>query len=949
MVRYQLKLLGGFVLLADDELVVVRAAHERVLSILALTAHIPVDRDRIVTELWGDDPPVSARNTLQVHVSAIRKLAPGIIDTTPSGYALAASVATDVTSFQQLAVEALRIDGATDWNMVVKSCSAAIDLWRGTPFDAIPDSGDAAPVRVRLTEQYLEILERRAEAMLSLGRDEEVVAELEGLVRLHPLRERFWEHLMLGRYRLGRQADALRAFREVSTILGEELGIEPGERLRSLEESILMQLPPARTGGAAIPHNLPVATSTFIGREDVSLRIAQSIATYSTVSITGGPGVGKSRLATEVAWRVVSGFPAGAYVVRLAGASSSFDVAAEIVATVGGSEVTSDLELIAQGLSQRPMLLILDNCEHVLAPVNVFCTAAAQASGPLRVVTTTRRVIGLADEHVVTLPPLPVPAERDIDPDSVLMSPAVRLLIDRSRTHTSDFRTTDLDPTIIASIVRQTAGVPLALEMAARWIASVGIHEFENLRHLVEDPTIDGAIELSVRLMAPEDRAFFYAASVFSGQATLRTLATVCAPLDPLIEATGSATRLVESSLLHNEIGPSGRMTYSMLQPIREFAQRRLELSGRADAVVRRMVDRYASVAPTFDVESASAIDAAMPDLRKSLRWLLDADDIERAEVIANALVPYWVARYLTWEAEAWFTEILERSKPDPRFETLWAAAWVAFNGNDYTTATARYERLRELAVAAEDQLYEGRALYGIARMQLPVDRPLGLQTLTSALDVFRGTKSKADIGECLMGLGFGYAWMGESEAAEPFLVEGYEIGVEIGDHRLIAQCRRFASLAAYFDDRKDASVRLAAEARAAAAEAVDSRVLGGALIQSALVETRWGDLATAATYAADALRPLPDAASIDIALVFIGCIPVLVEAGEAQLAADAFGHIDMIAASRNWQAIHDVNPSVAHFRARVPSIEVPTDDLGTTRAAIQRTLESIASNPATR
>jgi DNA-binding SARP family transcriptional activator len=943
MDRYALLLLGRFELLRNDTPVPVRAAHRRVLSVLAINPGDAVERDRLIGELWGEQPPPSAKNALQVHVSAIRKLAPGSIETTSNGYRLSPFVETDVAEFQLDASDALRRTDDPDWENVLSSCSTAIEKWHGAPYDEIPESTEASPIRARLTEQYLEILERRAEALLSLGREEEVVAELEELVRQHPLRERLWEYLMLGRYRLGRQADALRAFRELSTILGEELGIEPGTRLKSLEEAILMQLPEAQTGGAATPHNLSVLTSSFIGRRDATQRVAKAISENPIVSLVGGPGVGKSRLASEVAWRLISEFPAGVYVVSLAGAANASDVAAEIVATVGSSEVTSDLEMIARGLCRRPMLLILDNCEHVVAPVNVFCSAVAGVSGQLRVLTTTRRKIGIVEEHVELVSPLAVPDDAELDPETLLASPSVRLLMDRARMHATDFRPTDLQPAAIAAIVRQADGVPLALEMAARWISSVGLEEFRDLRDLVEDETIDGAIELSVRLMSPADRQFFYSASVFAGKATLRTIGIVCAPGESLIEAAGSATRLVESSLLVNELGPSGRMTYSMLQPVREFARRYLDRSGDTPEITERMVERYRSVAPTFDTETADAIDRAMPDLRQSLRWLLDRGDVEGAETIANALAPYWVARYLTWEADRWFVEILGQAGSNPSLETLWNAGWVAFNGNEYATAGERYERLRSLAVDATEPLYEGRALYGLARMDLPIDRTRGIETLVEALEVFRSTNSRADIGECLMALGFGYVWMGQPEPAKPFLEEGYAIGESEGDHRLMAQCRRFGALGAYFEDDQETALRYAAESREAAAKAADTRVLGGARIQSALVEARWGELAIAARYIADALLALPEAATIDTALVFVGAIPVLVEGGDTELAAEVFSHIDAIAASRGWQPIHTVNPMVAKYRAKLRPIEPPSTDLLKTRASVQAALEDMA------
>ncbi len=907
-----------------------------------------MNTDHIVGELWGDTPPATAKNALQVHVSAIRRLAPGIIETTPSGYRLSADVDTDIFGFEAHARVAFQASEQPDWAAIADACAAAVGLWRGQPFESIPESQDATPVRIRLTEQYLETLERGAEARLSLGREEEVVAELEQLVATYPLRERLWEYLMVGRYRLGRQAEALGAFREVSAILGEELGIEPGRRLRTLEEQILMQLPEVRTRGAATPHNLAVIKTSFIGREDTVTRVVD-LATdangHRLISLVGGPGVGKTRLATEVAWRLLPGFPGGVFMVSLAGASNAAEVAAEIASTVGSSEETDDLEMIARSCAKRPILLVLDNCEHVVAPVNVFCAAATGADGPLRIVTTTRRKIGLSGEHIESVEPLPIPHANETDPQVVLTNPSAKLLIDRVGLYTQDFQPTDPRLSAIVAIVNGTDGVPLALEMAARWIPTVGIQEFNELRDLIEDDSLDGAIELSVRLMPSSDRDFFYAASVFAGKATLETIATVCDPDEALIDAAGSVTRLVESSLMVNELGPSGRMTYSMLRPIREFALERLRDAGKAEEVIIKMVERYRSVAPTFHTETTDAIDSAMPDLRQSLRWLIDNGRIGDAEVLAGALTPYWVARYLTWEADRWFTEILDTPDFQPSLDTIWMSGWVAFNGNAYDAALELYEALKDRASQDGDPLYEGRALYGKARIDLPVDRSAGIETLTHALALFRATESTPDIGECLMALGFGYVWMGQSEQARPFLEEAYSVGESLNDFRLMAQCRRFQTLGAYFDDDEKTAMHHSAESREFAARAADTRVLGGARIQSALVEARWGDMSVAAGYVADALRLLPEAAEVDTALVFVGAIPVLVGSDKTELAAEAFGHIDAIASARNWQPIHTVNPSVAHFRSMLGTIEPPANHLLTTRASVQSALDRITAS----
>jgi DNA-binding SARP family transcriptional activator/streptogramin lyase len=219
---------------SDDGRPIALGGHKQraLLALLLLHANEVVSRDRLIDELWEADPPETARTALQVHISQLRKAVgrERIVTQAPGYRAVVEAGELDLERFEQLLV-----DGAD-----AAALREALGLWRGTPLAELGDSFARAE-RGRLEEQRLLALERRIDADLALGRHAELVPELEGLVREHPLREHLRGQLMLALYRCGRQADALDVYRQGHRLLSEELGLEPGEELRGLERAILTQ------------------------------------------------------------------------------------------------------------------------------------------------------------------------------------------------------------------------------------------------------------------------------------------------------------------------------------------------------------------------------------------------------------------------------------------------------------------------------------------------------------------------------------------------------------------------------------------------------------------------------------------------------------------------------------------------------------------------------------
>jgi tetratricopeptide (TPR) repeat protein len=535
-------------------------------------------------------------------------------------------------------------------------------------------------------------------------------------------------------------------------------------------------------------------------------------------------------------------------------------------------------------------------------------------------------------------------------------------LIDRAESADRSFRARDADPAQLAALCRRTDGIPLAIELAATWLPSIGVDEVIDL---AGDPapgafggldshhrSLRHAVDWSFGLLTESDQRLVAAASVFRGSFVLDAFRAVCAPDATASESAGTVSRLVESSLLVPERRDGG-LRYRMLEPVREYGAARLEEIGEAAAVavrharwlLRRAIELGEVIGRETDPARAQQhIDAELADYRAAMQFFLDAGDHESAASLATRLTGYWFARYLGWEAIRWLDAALEGAMSDVvRVQATWTAGWAAYSRADYAAATTRYEESRALAEGIGERGAVGRAVFGQGRIELPRDPAKGRALVREALAVFTEAGMERERGDCLLALGFTAARQGEVAEAEALLGEGLEIMERCGSLRSRAIGHRYLSMAAWHSEERDKAFEHADEAERLARLADDRPAIGGALIQRALVEARWGSTAVAAAAVIEALGQLPTRHEIDHCLVFFGALDVLFSTGHGELAARVLDHVDRVFSEHGWVSVDVRMPVVARWRAMAADTEV--EDLPAVSSAdLAKVLRSILS-----
>jgi predicted ATPase/DNA-binding SARP family transcriptional activator len=690
------RVLGSLEVRDGDGLLELGAAKQRaLLAVLLLNVNQTVSRDRLIDELWGDNAPETAVQSIHVYVSRLRKvLPPQTLLTRPPGYALKIERdELDLHRFEQMVVDGRISLAAGDPDRGSRVLRDALALWRGPAFAEFAEEPFARTEIARIDELRLAALEDRIEADLALGRQATVIGELEALVTENPHREHLREQLMLALYRSGRQPEALAAYHDAREKLAE-LGLGPGERLRELERKILNHdpslEPPSRRSVGATPTNLPAQPTSFVGRERELAEIVATVASdrASVLTLTGAAGSGKTRLAVAAAWRVADHFPHGVIFISLEHVRDAALVAPAIARALDLHSPPDELEdAIERRLRGRRVLLVLDNFEHVLAA----------APAVARLVTATSVFL------VTSRAPLYIAAEREYPVPTMAPHEARELFVERARALAPNFESSRT----AAAICQRLDNLPLAIELAAARVDVLApeaiLRRLNSMLSLLttgprdaptRQQTLRAALDWSYDLLPDLAKTLLSRLAVFVGEFSLAAAERVC---DADLE---TVQVLVDNSLVRTH---DGRL--SLLDAVSEYASERLSGGGEAEAVRLRHARYFAELGDqmfqsgrrgdddggwaSWAIANSGNLEAARSVLKATHSRL---DELRLIAPLASAQA-YTERRH---EALGTLEEVLEGVdlSDHRRCEIEFLAAWLAGK-------CGRHTRGRELAAAS--------------------------------------------------------------------------------------------------------------------------------------------------------------------------------------------------------------------------------------------------------
>ncbi|MDQ4042275.1 MAG: NB-ARC domain-containing protein, partial [Actinomycetota bacterium] len=680
------------------------------IKLLALAPRHRLHREQAMNLLWADLDPEAAANNLHhaLHV-ARRTVEPATAPATVASRYLhlrGEQLALCPSGLLWVDVEAFEEAAATARHTLEPAAyRAAIELYSGELLPQDPYEPWAEERRAQLREVYLSLLLELAgvyeegkefgEAIEALGR---VVAEA-------PTHEGARVRLMRLYALLGRRREALGQYERLREALFRELGAEPEAAASRLQEEIWAgTLPPADSPAlvGSLPdeppegagrHNLPLARTSFVGRERETLEVKRLLSMTRLLTLTGAGGSGKTRLALKVASDLAGAYPDGAWLVEMAGLSEG-ELVPQTVARVLSVREEPDrslVETLKDALRSRRMLLVLDNCEHLIEGVVRLVDALLGTCPHLRILATSREALDIADEINWVVPSLSVPDSRREAPTTGELEgyESARLFMERASYRNPSFVLTPRNAKAVAQICRRLDGIPLTIELAA---ARVGVLSAEQIALRLDHSlrllttggrtavprhrTLRATLDWSHELLAGPERKLFGRLSVFAGGWTLEAAEAV--GVGEGIEeedVLDLLSRLLDKSLVVTETPlEEGALRYRMLEPVRQYGLERLEASGEAERVRERHAQQYLALAEQAEPELMEADQASWlkrlgiehANLRAALSWTLgpeDAEPKERAELglrLAATLGQFWNAHSPS-EGREWLERGLAR------------------------------------------------------------------------------------------------------------------------------------------------------------------------------------------------------------------------------------------------------------------------------------------------
>ncbi len=791
------------------EIVEVPGARLRALLImLALHPGQLVTASQLIDGLWPEEMPAAAANALQALVSRLRRALPEpVIESRPSGYQIKIDPrSTDIVRFEDLAA-AGRAQLRDDPTAAGQTLRQALALWRGPALTDVAETDFGQAAIARLDELRLTAIEHRIDADLRTGNTSSLVAELEGLVIAYPMREPLAARLMRALHAADRRGAALEVYEQTRKRLVNQLGVEPSAELAALHLDILRDEPPA----APVPQpatpisnhishkntNLRAELTSFVGRDAELQQVAELLGAHRLITLTGPGGAGKTRLAVEAARAELPAMPDGVWLVELAPVTDPADVTSAVLSTLGLREQVlvyptrprrlmpeaplppDELSRLLSALASKRTLLVLDNCEHLIAAAAALADRVLAACPQVLIMATSREPLNITGEALwtvgpLTLPPDPaatsLPAERAV----VQESASVRLLTQRARAVAPGFVVTEDNAPAVAMICRALDGMPLAIELAAARLRTMAPEQvaarlsdrFQLLTGgsrtaMPRHQTLRAVVDWSWDLLDDAERALWRRFSVFAGGATLEAAEQVCSgsgvPADQILDLL---TALAEKSLLIVRHDPP---RYRMLEIIRAYGQERLSEAGESEEVREAHAQYFTRLAEAAQDHLLRAeqldwlrrLSADQDNLHAAIRGAVAVGDGPVAVRLTAALGWYWSLRTMKVEGAELIGEAVSvpgavaAADPEHLAVAYAMGALLAMDTPLRATVPDWLDRAAALAARITDPVHPIMSLLGplasLFGASDPARGPSGPARGPSGPDVFDGAASDPD------------------------------------------------------------------------------------------------------------------------------------------------------------------------------------------------------------
>jgi predicted ATPase/DNA-binding SARP family transcriptional activator len=785
-IRLCFRMLGEFRISIDGVSVPDEAWSRRnaasVLKLLALASGHRLHREQVMEFLWPEMAPEQAANNLYQALHAARRA----LDVAVPGSSRALLLQDQIVQFAtgvDLRVDVVAFERAfANAGEDSLELETAIALYQGPLLPNDRYEPWASERRELLARQYLDALERLAAAQESSADFQAALATLRRIVNADPLHEPAYRALMRIHARTGRRQQAVRAYQSLQDALQRDLDVEPEPETQDLYRRILdgefagsipRAMPATPTWRSRGQHNLPPALNSFIGREREKAEVHRLLHGTRLLTLTGPGGCGKSRLSIEVAAEEVERHPDGVWLVELAALSNPDLIPQAIVQAIGIHEMPGRqvLETLGSWLRPRTVLLVIDNCEHMIDGCAAIVETLLRVSPGLTVLATSREPLRIDGETTSLIPSLSLP---DLaEPQSVeqlLEYEAVQLFVDRATQVSPGFEMTEASGMTVAELCYRLDGIPLAIELAASRVRALSVEQiverlsdrFQLLTSgsrtaLSRQQTLRAALDWSYNLLGDHERILFARLSIFSGGCSLQAIEEVCAgsPLQRM-EILDLLMLLVDRSLVVASLG-DGTARYTLLETMREYGRERLAECGDLESMRSAHAGYYARLA------SDAAREIRGPDQRSWLRWLDREHDNFR-------------------QALDWFEARANGDGLEPALQLAGDLHWFWHLRGHYAEGMRRLARLLEHDRAGPSQGL-GSALTGAGTMFMVVgEYAEAADYLNEAVEIWRKLDDPAGLSAALSWNGWIELFMGRLPAARERHAEALDLAVEAGD-----------------------------------------------------------------------------------------------------------------------------------------------------------------------